>query len=175
MHTMHMMHTNQPFSRSHTLNRIDHAITHFMGKYAITCARIALGITYLWFGALKLFGVSPVADLVRKTSLFLPEKQSVPLVGALEVTIGMGLLTRIALRLTLALFFFQLASTFLVFVLHPGEAFQKGNPLLLTERGEFIVKNLVLLSAGLAVGSTARRKSEKIHPATEEGTSAHST
>jgi uncharacterized membrane protein YkgB len=146
-----------------SLDEMDGSIATFMRDHSITALRLALGITYTWFGALKLFGKSPVADLVRKTSLFLPKDAVVPVMGALEVTIGLGLLSRIALRLTLLLFFLQIASTFLVLVIHPGEAFQKGNPLLLTERGEFIFKNLVLLSAGLAVGSTVRYESEKTH------------
>ncbi len=37
-----------------------------------------------------------------------------------------------------------------------GLAFQDGNPLLLTVEGEFVVKNLVLLSAGMVVGATVR-------------------
>jgi uncharacterized membrane protein YkgB len=140
------------------LDKADLKITQGMGRAGITSLRLALAVTYIWFGALKLAGKSPVADMVRKTSLFLPEDASVPVVGALEVTIGAGLLFRKAMRLTLLLFFGQIAVTFLVLVLHPKEAFQKGNPLLLTERGEFIIKNLVLLAAGLTVGSTVRRE-----------------
>ncbi len=151
---------------SDRLNRVDRAITAFMGKYAIPCLRVALGITYIWFGALKIFGVSPVADLVRKTSLFLPNRLVVQLVGTWEVAVGTGLLFRVALRPTLLLFFLQMLSTFMVLIVRPREAFRDGNPLLLTERGEFIVKNLVFLAAGIAIGSTARRKSEKIDAST---------
>jgi uncharacterized membrane protein len=147
------------------LDGIDRALIEFMGENAIPLARIALGITYVWFGALKLFGVSPVADLVRKTSPISSEKV-VLATGLVEVVIGFGLLFRVALRLTLALFFLQLLGTFMVMLRHPQETFQRGNPLVLTERGEFIVKNLVLLAAGLAVGSTARRQTEKIPVAT---------
>jgi hypothetical protein len=46
-----------------------------------------------------------------------------------------------------------MAGTFLVLVLLPGIAFRGGNPLLLTVEGEFVIKNLVLLSAGLVIGS----------------------
>jgi len=40
-----------------------------------------------------------------------------------------------------------------VFVILPDVAFRHGNPLLLTVEGEFVVKNLVLLTAGMVVGS----------------------
>ena len=39
-------------------------------------------------------------------------------------------------------------------VVLPEVSFQGGNPLLLTVEGEFVVKNLVLLSAGMVVGAT---------------------
>jgi hypothetical protein len=39
-------------------------------------------------------------------------------------------------------------------VLHPDLAFQHRNPLLLTTEGEFVVKNLVLIAGGIAVGGT---------------------
>ena len=46
---------------------------------------------------------------------------------------------------------------FLVLVLEPHVAFQGGNPLLLTTEGEFVVKNLILIAAGLVVGGTVER------------------
>ena len=67
---------------------------------------------------------------------------------------GAGLLFGAALRLTLFLLWLQLAGTFLVLIVRPDIAFQHGNPLLLTTEGEFVIKNLVLIAAGLAVGST---------------------
>ncbi len=41
----------------------------------------------------------------------------------------------------------HLIGTFLVMIVQPAVAFQNGNPLLLTTEGEFVVKNLVLISA----------------------------
>ncbi|MGH2578563.1 MAG: hypothetical protein ACRDG9_12565, partial [Actinomycetota bacterium] len=58
------------------------------------------------------------------------------------------------MRLALPLLVLQMAGTFLVLVLLPEIAFRDGNPLLLTVEGEFVVKNLVLLSAGMVVGSS---------------------
>lgn len=145
------------------LNQMDRAMVRFMGSYAISLLRIALAVTYIWFGALKISGKSPVAELVAKTVFFLPKKIRVLFMGFWEVLIGIGLLLRFPLRLTLLLMNVQLMGTFLVLILQPRRAFQKMNPLLLTETGEFVIKNIVLLSAGIAVGSTVRRDSERIH------------
>ena len=73
-----------------------------------------------------------------------------------EIAVGVGLLFAVALRLTLFLFWLQMAGTFLVLVAKPAIAFQGGNPLLLTTEGEFVIKNLVLIAAGLVVGGTVR-------------------
>lgn len=133
-----------------------------MSRYGITLLRWALGIVYIWFGGLKLVGKSPVADLVAETTPLLPSNVSVPLIGALEVGIGAGLLARLALPFTLLLFFGQLLGTFLVLLRFPQRSFQNGNPLLLTKNGEFVVKNLVLLAAGLVVASTQNRPTEEL-------------
>jgi uncharacterized membrane protein YkgB len=44
-----------------------------------------------------------------------------------------------------------------VFLVLPEVAFQDGNPLMLTVEGEFVVKNLVLLSAAMVVGAEVDR------------------
>jgi uncharacterized membrane protein YkgB len=139
-----------------------------MNRSAIPLLRLSLAVTYIWFGALKLIGKSPVSDLVKKTAFFIPQDIAMPLMGIWEVAIGVGLLLRFPLRLTLLALFGQLAGTFMVLFVRPREAFERGNPFLLTERGEFVVKNFVLLAAGMAVASTANRKTETVHPTGEE-------
>ena len=144
--------------RAH-LQSIDDAVSGFMERWGVTALRWALGIVFIWFGVLKVIGKSPVEDLVADTAYFLPSGFVVPTIGVFEIIVGLGLLIPVALRLTLLLFWAQMAGTFLVLVLHPGLSFQDGNPLLLTVTGEFVIKNLVLITAGLAVGSQVRRLS----------------
>jgi uncharacterized membrane protein YkgB len=129
-----------------------------MNAWGIRLLRLALAVTFIWFGALKVLDRSPVADLVAQTVYWVSGDWVVPFLGWWEIAVGLGLLFRLALRLTLLFFFLQMAGTFLVLVVHPDLSFQNGNPLLLTVLGEFVVKNLVLLSAGLVVGSTVHRR-----------------
>jgi putative oxidoreductase len=138
------------------LDRLDEKVVKFMSSYAILIIRISLGIVFVWFGLLKVMGASPVYDLASHVVYWLPPQLFVPLLGIWEMAIGIGLLMGKALRVVLSLLFLQLAGTFLVLVIRPETAFQSGNPLLLTIEGEFVVKNLVLLAAGLAVGGTVR-------------------
>jgi len=128
-----------------------------MAAHGSELLRISLGIVFLWFGLLKVLDRSPVADLVALTLSWFPADVIVPVVGAAEVVVGLGLLFRVALRLTLLVFWGEMLGTFLVLFLRPELAFQQGNPLLLTDTGEFVIKNLVLIAAGLVVASTIKR------------------
>ena len=144
-----------------TFDRMDQKIVGFMSSYAILIMRISLGIVFVWFGLLKVVGVSPVFDLASQVVYWLPSELFVPLLGIVEIAIGVGLMLGKALRGILALLFLLLAGTFLVLLILPEAAFQGGNPLFLTTEGEFVIKNLVLIAAGLAVGGTVRHGRKK--------------
>ena len=136
--------------------QLDHAMIRFMRANGIRALRVALGIVFVWFGALKVVGLSPVGDLVAGTVYWVDPRVFVPLLGIWEIAVGLGLLSGVAMRMVLLFFWLQMAGTFLVLVLRPELAFQRGNPLLLTTTGEFVIKNLVLIAAGLVIGSTIR-------------------
>jgi uncharacterized membrane protein YkgB len=141
------------------VDRIDAAVTAWMQRHGIAMLRLTVATVFIWFGMLKVIGQSPVEDLVADTVYWLPADPFVRFLGVWEVIVGLGLLFPVALRLTLLLFWAQMLGTFLVLVVHPGLSFQDGNPLLLTLTGEFVIKNLVLIAAGIVIGSTARTAS----------------
>lgn len=120
-------------------------------KKSIDILRITLGIVFLWFGALKLFGVSPVAELVGQSYHFLDLKTSMMVLGVWEVIIGLGLLFKFQLKFIIPLLWLQMAGTFFSAILAPSLFFASGNPLLLTMNGEFLVKNLVLATASFVI------------------------
>lgn len=95
-----------------------------------------------------------------RTVVALSPRNALLFIGGWEVLIGLGLLSTnpFVLRVTLLLLWVQLAGTFQVFVLLPQVAFQSGNPLLLpTLEGQYAIKNVVLITGGLVIGSTVRR------------------
>lgn len=50
------------------LDQLDQRITDWMAHYGLLLMRVALGVIFFWFGALKLVpGLSPAEDLVRNT------------------------------------------------------------------------------------------------------------
>lgn len=134
----------------------------FVRRWGIPVLRWALAVTFVWFGALKVFDVSPVSDLVAATVYFIDPAWFVSALGMVEILVGLGLLLRVWLRLVLAVMSLQLVGTFLVFFLLPDVAFQGGNPLLLTTEGEFVVKNTVLLGAAMVVGARLDVSREEI-------------
>ena len=142
--------------------QLDETLRQFLTHRSIPLLRWSLGIVYIWFGLLKLAGVSPAAEMVIKALAPVPARISVPLMGAWETLIGVGLITRTALFVILPLFFLQIVGTFTLFIRRPCEAFQGGNPLLLTKEGEFMLKNLVLLAAGLVVATRAAERDEEM-------------
>lgn len=133
--------------------RLDAKVLALLERFALPLLRLSLGIVFVWFGILKITGQTPVGELVADTVFWLDPDLFVPLLGVFEVLVGVGLLFGRGLRLVLALFALQMIGTFLVLVVQPDVAFQNGNPLMLTTEGEFVVKNLVLLSAGVMIGS----------------------
>jgi uncharacterized membrane protein YkgB len=143
------------------LDAIDKSITAWMARHGITYTRVALGIIFFWFGALKLFpGLSPAADLATRTigqisgGLVSP-KLALGLLGIWEVLIGLGLLTGAFLRVTLLMLFLQMPGTMLPLFLFPGETFT-AFPYAPTLEGQYIIKNLVLVAAAIVVGATVR-------------------
>ncbi|MEO6088293.1 MAG: DoxX family protein [Umezawaea sp.] len=113
--------------------------------------RISLGVVFVWFGALKVFGDSPVAELVSATVPWADRGFLVPALGWVEIVLGAALLVGRPIRLALIAVAAHLAGTFLVFVQAPSLVLTDGNPLLLNGNGEFVLKNLVLVCAALAL------------------------
>jgi uncharacterized membrane protein YkgB len=134
--------------------RVDEIVIPFLRRWGIPTLRISLAVVFIWFGALKVFGVSPVVDLVASTVYWVDPDWFVPALGVVEVLVGVGLAARFGLRLVLLVLALQMLGTFLVFVLLPELTFQDGNPLQLTIEGEFVLKNLVLLASAMVVGAS---------------------
>jgi len=131
--------------------------------------RGVLGVLFVWFGLLKVTNQSPVGSLVAATLPWAPPSVVVPGLGAAEVLLGLGLVTGILLRIVLPVMVLHLGGTFLTFVMVPNLLFRQPDPLLLTETGEFVVKNLVLISAALVLMVHTRRVPVGTSPARAGG------
>jgi uncharacterized membrane protein YphA (DoxX/SURF4 family) len=142
-------------------DRIDSRITAWMARYGIPLLRISLGVTFFWFGFLKFFpGLSPAEGLATRTIEVLtfgliPPEVSIYLLATWETLVGLGLIFGVWMRVTLLLLFLQMIGTATPIVLFPHEVFTR-IPYAPTLEGQYIIKNLVLISAGLVLGATVR-------------------
>ena len=135
-----------------------------MNRYGRLFLRISLAVVFIWFGILKPLGLSAAAELVRRTVYWLPPDFFIPLLGWWEVAIGVGLLFRPLIRVALFLLFLQMPGTILPLFLLPEVCFNQV-PFAPTLEGQYIIKNLILLSAAIAVGGAVRRE-ESAEPRT---------
>ncbi|MCK6627427.1 MAG: DoxX family protein [Anaerolineae bacterium] len=140
---------------------IDRRITDWMARFGVMLLRVSLGLVFFWFGVLKFFpGLSPAQDLATRTIDLLtfglvPAAVSIPLLAGWECLIGLGLITGLFMRVTLLLLFMQMLGTITPIFLFPGEVFT-AIPYAPTLEGQYIIKNMVLVSAGLVIGATVR-------------------
>lgn len=135
------------------LIRVDRTLTCWMQRNATTLLRWSMGVVFVWFGALKLIpGLSPADGLIRASMSFMPLDYFIPVLAMWEIAIGVGFLLGRGMRVTLLLLFLQMAGTLLPLVLTPHLVWT-AFPFVLTLEGQYIIKNLVLMSAAVAVGS----------------------
>ena len=151
-----------------TFNAIDRMITRWMARYGLLIMRVGLGVVFFWFGALKLVpGLSPAEDLVRSTIYFVDPDWFLPVLATWEMLIGLGLIFGKFMRITLLLLFLQMPGTALPLLILPNVVWTHF-PYALTLEGQYIVKNLVLIGAGLALGGTVRGGRLEPEPADED-------
>ncbi|MFV7233929.1 DoxX family membrane protein [Flavobacterium sp. ZB4R12] len=140
-----------------TFNLLYFRFSKEMEKHSVNMMRISLAIVYIWFGALKIFGMTPAGDLVEKTVYWFKPEIFIPILGICEVIIGLGLLVKRFIPYTIALLLMHMAVTFFpVFILKTMcfDVF----PYCPTLVGQYIIKNLILISGALVIAGKYNEK-----------------
>lgn len=141
--------------------KIDKRLTNWMAKHGLFFLRLSIGIIFLWFGALKFFeGASPAqeiaSDTIRAITFgLISDKLIIIGLASLETLIGIGLLFNIFLRETLLILMIQMLGTFFPVFLFPDRVFTSF-PFALTIEGQYIIKNLIIVSSAIVLGATVR-------------------
>ncbi|MEM7187466.1 MAG: hypothetical protein AAF466_12480 [Bacteroidota bacterium] len=144
------------------IERIDHRIKKLMNRWGVPALRISFAIIFFWFGILKPLGISPAIPLVKNTVEWLPMLSPdtwVHVIGWWEVAIGVLFLFRKATPLAVTLLFLQMIGTLMPLVFLPKVVYQDGNFFALTMEGQYIIKNVMIISAALVVGGSSNNKS----------------
>jgi uncharacterized membrane protein YphA (DoxX/SURF4 family) len=142
-------------------DRIDQRITETMAEHGLTLLRLAIGVVFFWFGLLKYFpGASPAEELAGRTIETLtgglvPSATALPILATWEVAIGVGLFIGRWMRAVLLLLFVQMLGTITPLFLFPSETFTIF-PVAPTLEGQYIIKNIVIVSAAIVLGATVR-------------------
>ena len=118
--------------------------------------RLSLGIIFLWYGMLKFFPtLSPAEDLAIKTIDimffgFINPNLSIKLLALLEISIGIGFILGFYTRIITIVFIGHMICTFAPLFLLPELSFTH-SPYAFTLVGQYIVKNIVFILAGILI------------------------
>ena len=117
--------------------------------------RLPLFIIFFWFGLLKVIELSPARQLIIDTVFWMPILSAetwVIIIGYWEMFIAIFFLTKRTTFLAMILLFLQMSGTFIPLILLPDITFQSSNPLLPTLEGQYIIKNIIIITAALVIG-----------------------
>lgn len=137
------------------LDRADLRISEGMDRYCQPLMRYSIALIFIWFGLLKPLGMSPEEELVKRTVYWVSPQIFLPVLGWWEVAMGLCLLHRPLIRIALLLLLLQLPGTMLPLLLLPEICFTQP-PFGLTLEGQYIVKNIFLVSAAFMIGGKVR-------------------
>jgi uncharacterized membrane protein YkgB len=137
------------------LDRADTRICEGMDKYCQPLMRFSIALIFIWFGLLKPLGLSPEEELIKRTIYWVSPQVFLPVLGWWEVAVGLCLLHRPLIRIALLLLFLQLPGTMLPLILLPDICFSHP-PFGLSLEGQYIVKNIFLVSAAFVIGGKVR-------------------
>jgi uncharacterized membrane protein YkgB len=119
--------------------------------------RIPIFIIFFWFGFLKIVDLSPAQELVQDTVYWMPflsAEMWTYVIGFWEVLIGIFFLFKKTTLIAMLLLLIQMSGTFLPLVILPEITFQDSNPFLPTLEGQYIIKNIIIITAALIIGRT---------------------
>ncbi len=128
-----------------------------LARWSVPILRITVGAIFVLFALPKIIpGASPVESLVVRTVDVLsfglvPAHLALGAVAALELFIGITLITGKLVKLGLLAMLGAAAGFFAPFVLFPGELFGGG----ITLEAQYILKDVVLLAAGLVIAAVS--------------------
>lgn len=137
------------------LDRADIRISAGMDRYCQPLMRYSIAFIFIWFGLLKPLGMSPEAELIKRTVYWVSPQIFLPVLGWWEVAVGLCLLHRPLIRIALLLLLLQLPGTMLPLILLPEICFTHP-PFGLSLEGQYIVKNIFLVSAAFMIGGKVR-------------------
>lgn len=143
--------------------RWDERLIYQTKRLAIPFSRFAIFFIYFWFGALKVFSVSPanplVSALLAKTLPFMTFPTFIMLFGLFEMLIGVLFIIPKMQRLAILFLIVHLITTIMPLFLLPEVAWQSF--LTPTLEGQYIIKNILTVALIIGIFSHLHPLDEK--------------
>ncbi|MEO1534743.1 MAG: hypothetical protein AAFS11_04170 [Planctomycetota bacterium] len=146
------------------LIRIDRRIEHFLYVFGHTTHGVTLGLVFIWFGSLKVVGQETATSIIGKTIYLGSPEIMVPLLGGWEIAIGLCMFFHSLHRVAFVLLAIRMPGTVLALVLKPEACFVVF-PYIPTIAGQYIIKDLMLLSAAAVMGGYVSQKPHRLRKA----------
>lgn len=127
-------------------------------RFSPIALRVSLAIVLFWIGALKFVDPAPVVDLLEASFTFLAHATFVYFLGVLEVAAALLLFTGVAIRYVGLFLVGLFAGTLTIFLIAPAVSYGEMGFPYLSLAGEFLLKDLVLVAASLALVNVASRQ-----------------
>lgn len=141
-----------------SINQIKFYFTTFTDRFSHNILRFNIGFIYFIFGVLKFFPSSSPAEQLAISTLeeisfgLISGSSSLLLLAVVETVVGLCILFNYKLRLAIYLALGHMIGTFLPLYLFPEQAFSDF-PVSISLMGQYIIKNLVIVSALLVLFS----------------------
>lgn len=135
------------------LEHVDSKLISFSNRFAIGAVQVGLAVIFLWFGILKLLGVSPVSDLIIEIiNVLKPSLDGNAFVlgiGILEIVIALTIIDRDLLRLSIIFLLIYIVFMSLPLFVMPGITWT--GFLIPTLMGQYLLKNILIVTSGMVV------------------------
>ena len=135
------------------IKNIDLHIIKFFQKHWIATARFSIAVVFIWFGMLKVLGLSPAGSLVHnlfESSIhFVSFESFYTFFTWFEVVIGILFLIPKMTRIVMPLLAIHMITTFGPLVLLPDASWS--GFMVPTLVGQYIIKNLVIIAAAMGI------------------------
>ena len=137
------------------IERVDDRLLRVLERHGHRLHRRSLGVLFIWLGLLKPMGHETATSLLAHTIYWGSPETMVLVLGWWEVAIGAAMLYKSFVRVALFLLLLRIPGTILAFILLPDVTFIEF-PLVPTPEGQYLLKDLVLFFAAMAIGGSLR-------------------
>ncbi|MEP2024392.1 MAG: doxx family protein [Reichenbachiella sp.] len=136
--------------------KIDNGLFALADKYGIVLLELSIGLIYMWFGILKFFPNYSPAEVLAADTLdlltlhFFDKKILIWVLAFGELLIGLALILKLKSKYVIWGLLVHMGGTFSPIFFFPEQVFTHP-PFGFSMVGQYIMKNIVIISAALVI------------------------